>query len=188
MSDVTRLLEAAQHGDTTTAADLVPLVYDELRRLAAYHLAQEKPGQTLQATALVHEAYLRLLTASDDRWENRRHFFAAAAEAMQRILVENARRKSRLKHGGQQKRISCDEAKLALESPSDDVLAVHEALENLARTDPDAAKLVKLRFFAGLTLDQAAEVMDVSPRTADSIWAFGRAWLRHDIQRDQTKS
>jgi RNA polymerase sigma factor (TIGR02999 family) len=188
MSDIARLLEAVERGESKAAHDLIPVVYDELRQLASQHLAREKPGQTLQATALVHEAYLRLVTTSDDQWANRRHFFAAAAEAMQRILVENARRKKRLKHGGQQERVELDEAGLSLGLPADDILAVQEALENLGRTDPDAARLVKLRFFTGLTLDQAAEVMDVSPRTADNIWAFGRAWMQRFIRHEQTSS
>ena len=185
MKDVPLPTQLAGPEALQSAAELLPVVYEELRRLAAYRLAQEKPGQTLQATALVHEAYLRLVTTTDDRWENRLHFFAAAAEAMRRILVESARRKKCLKHGGQKQRAECDATDVPIELPSEDILAVDEALENLAEADPEAARLVKLRFFAGLTLDQTAEVMGVSPRTADNIWAFGRAWMRRFLQQDE---
>ena len=178
MSDVTRLLDAVERGEPQAAADLIPLVYDELRRLAAYQLARERPGQTLQATALVHEAYLRLVTTGSDQWENRRHFFGAAAEAMRRILVERARRKTTQKLGGGHERVALDEIELAQEPPAADVLAVHEAIEELARTDPQAAELVKLRFFIGLSMEQAAELLGVSRRTAQTLWSLGRAWLR----------
>ncbi len=180
MSDTTHILNAIGQGDLATAAELLPLVYAELRKLAADKLGRENPAQTLQATALVHEAYLRLVGPADDqRWQNRGHFFAAAAEAMRRILVENARRKNRLRHGGGLRR-----AELAFEgpavgdaSPLDDVIAVHEALHKLAAADAQAAELVKLHYFAGLTIDQAAAVLGVSPRKAYTIWSYARAWL-----------
>jgi RNA polymerase sigma factor (TIGR02999 family) len=178
MSDVTRMLSAIEHGDPHAAAELLPLVYDELRHLAAQKLAEEKPGQTLQATALVHEAYLRLVgTVDERRWDSRGHFFAAAAEAMRRILVDNARRKKRLKHGGALQRTELAEEVLPFESPDDDVLAVHEALDQLGAQDPKTAELVKLHFFAGLPLEQAAEVLGLSVRTAYRSWSYARAWL-----------
>jgi RNA polymerase sigma factor (TIGR02999 family) len=159
-----------------TPAQLLPLVYDELRRLATQKLAQEKPGQTLQPTALVHEAYLRLL-GGQPGWDSRGHFFAAAAEAMRRILIENARRKQRIKHGGGLEQTDLDDALLAVESPVEDVLAVDEALEQLAAEDAPTAELVKLIYFAGLTTEQAAEVLGISARTAYRNWAYARAWL-----------
>jgi RNA polymerase sigma factor (TIGR02999 family) len=181
MSDVTRILSAIEAGDPQAAAQLLPLVYDELRRLAAQKLAQEKPGQTLQPTALVHEAYLRLVGDADrPRWEGRGHFFAAAAEAVRRLLVENARRKHRLKHGGGLHRVELPEVVAAFAGPGDDLLAVHEALAQLERHDPQTAALVQLHFFAGLTLEQAAECLGLSARTAYRDWAYARAWLfRH---------
>jgi RNA polymerase sigma factor (TIGR02999 family) len=175
MSDVTRILGAIEQGDPHAAGQLLPLVYDELRRLAAAQLAREKPGQTLDATALVHEAYLRLV--GDLRFANRRHFFAAAAQAMRRILVESARRKVSLKRGGGRARQSLDDADVPLQRPPAELLAVHDALDKLAETNPRAAELVKLRYFAGFTLDEAAEALGVSPRTADGAWAYARAWL-----------
>lgn len=185
MSDVTQILSRMDAGDPTAADELLPLVYDELRRLASARLAFEKPGQTLEATALVHEAYLRLLGPIDSQptaWNGRGHFFAAAAEAMRRILVENARRKSRIKHGGGREREELDPSQLfAVETSSDDLLALDEALERLAAEDPLAANLVKLRYFAGLTIPQAAEILGVSPRKADFLWSFARAWLRRAI-------
>ena len=177
MNEVTRILSALESGQPRAARELVPLVYNELRRLAAYRLAQEKPGQTLQATALVHEAYLRLMQREDQRFENRAHFFSAAAEAMRRIVIGNARRKMRLRHGGGFERVELTEVQLAIEPPSEDLLALDEALEELARVDPQSAELIKLRFFAGLTQQQAADVLGISRRTANSTWAFARAWL-----------
>jgi RNA polymerase sigma factor (TIGR02999 family) len=177
MSEVTRILSALEQGDPTAAEQLLPLVYDELRQLAAQRLAQEQPGQTLDATALVHEAYLRLVDGDKaQHWNSRGHFFAAAAEAMRRILVEQARRKQSLKRGGPRRRIELDDLAGTTQEP-DDLLALDEALEQLATADPPAAELVKLRHFAGLTVPQAAEVLGVSPRTADFLWAYARAFL-----------
>jgi RNA polymerase sigma factor (TIGR02999 family) len=176
MTDVTRLLEAANRGDRQAAAELLPLVYDELRKLAAAKLAHEKPGQTLDATALVHEAYLRLV--GDGQFDGRGHFFAAAAEAIRRILVEQARRRQAAKHGGQRQRRNLDPDRLAAPVPEDELLALHEALDRLAEQHPEKAELVKLRYFAGLTADQAAVALDISPSTADRHWAYARAWLR----------
>lgn len=186
VGDVTVILDAIQHGDRQATERLVPLVYDELRRLAASRLAHEAPGQTIQATELVHEAYLRLVGAGPQSWEGRRHFFAAAAEAMRRILVERARRKRRLKHGGQLQRVNVADIDLPGALPSDDLLALDEALGDLAREDAPAAELVKLRFFAGLTQSQIAEALGVSRRTADNIWAFAKAWLYRALRRDPT--
>jgi RNA polymerase sigma factor (TIGR02999 family) len=179
MNDVTRILSAIEQGDEQAAAQLLPLVYDELRRLAAQRLAREAPGQTLQPTGLVHEAYVRLVDVEREQsWNGRGHFFAAAAEAMRRILVENARRKRRLKRGGARRRVELNEAALAVDGPpADELLAVDEALERLAREDPQAAELVKLHYFAGLTVEQAAEPLGISPRKAYRIWAYARAWL-----------
>jgi RNA polymerase sigma factor (TIGR02999 family) len=178
MSEVTRILGAIDQGEPYAAEQLLPLVYDELRRLAAAQMAHEKPGQTLDATALVHEAYLRLVGPVDDhRWQNRGHFFAAAAEAMRRILVEVARRKKRIRHGGGFRRSELPPDGPAIASPLEDVVAVNEALEQLAATDPQAAELVKLHYFAGLTLDQTASVLGVSVRKAYNVWAYARAWL-----------
>jgi RNA polymerase sigma factor (TIGR02999 family) len=186
MSDeVTRILSAIEQGDPNAAGQLLPLVYDELRQLAAQKLAQEKPGQTLQPTALVHEAYLRLVDVSEaQRWNSRRHFFAAAAEAMRRILVERARRKHSHKHGGGLTRHELEDVAAQAPSPTDDLLALDEALERLAATDLPKANLVKLRYFAGLTLEQAAGVLGISPATADRWWAYARAWLHQEITRD----
>jgi len=178
MNDVTRILSAIEQGDPQAAEQLLPLVYDELRRLATAKMAREKPGQTLQATALVHEAYLRLVDpAKVQSWNSRGHFFAAAAEAMRRILVENARRKRRLKHGGQRRRVELGEAAMAVNGPGEDLLEVDEALERLAAEDGQAAELVKLHYFAGLTIEQSADVLGVSSRKAYRIWAYARAWL-----------
>jgi RNA polymerase sigma factor (TIGR02999 family) len=178
MADVTHLLDAAAAGDAKATAELLPLVYDELRRLAAAQMAREKPGLTLDATALVHEAYLRLVGPADDqRWQNRGHFFAAAAEAMRRILVETARRKKRLRHGGGLRRGELPADGPAITDPVEDVVAVDEALEKLAAADPQAAELVKLHYFAGLTIEQVAAVLGVSVRKAYTIWAYARAWL-----------
>ncbi len=178
MNEVTRILSAIEQGDPNAAGQLLPLVYEELRTLAAARLAQERPGQTLQATALVHEAYLRLVDNDDARlWNSRGHFFAAAAEAMRRILVENARRKRRVKHGGERRRVDLNEAVLSAAGPDEEVLAVDEALERLAAADEQAAELVKLHYFAGLTIEQAAESLGVSARKGYRIWSFARAWL-----------
>jgi RNA polymerase sigma factor (TIGR02999 family) len=181
MTEVTRILSAIEQGDAHAADRLLPLVYDELRRLAAQKLAQERPGQTLQATALVHEAYLRLVGVPARGWDSRGHFFAAAAEAMRRILVENVRRKRTTKHGGGLVRHDMDEALLAAPEPREDLLAVDEALSRLAATDRVKAELVKLRYFTGLTLDEAATVLGISPATADRYWAYARAWLHQEI-------
>jgi RNA polymerase sigma factor (TIGR02999 family) len=182
MSEVTRILSAIEQGDPRAAAQLLPLVYDELRRQAAQKLAQEKPGQTLEATALVHEAYLRLVGAGGEpHWDNRRHFFAAAAEAMRRILVENARRKQATKHGGGRQRRDLDELAVVAPEPNLDLLALDAALHRLAECDPLKAKLVELRYFAGLTGDQAAAVLGLSASSADRQWVFTRAWLRREL-------
>ena len=183
MAEVTQLLAAVSAGDRRAAAELLPLVYDELRKLAAVRLAAEAPGHTLQPTALVHEAYLRLAGPTDEeKWDHRGHFFAAAAEAMRRILVENARRKQRRKHGGGLTRQDLDEAAVAAPTPREDLLAVDEALTKLAATEATAAQLVQLRYFAGLTLPEAARVLGIAPRTADRLWAYARAWLHQEIQ------
>jgi RNA polymerase sigma factor (TIGR02999 family) len=185
MSEVTRILSAIDEGDPHAAAQLLPLVYDELRKLAATRLIQEKPGQTLDATALVHEAYLRLVASGDasaprePRWDNRRHFFAAAAEAMRRILIDNARRKQSRKHGGGRERR--DAESLAAPEPNLDLLALDAALHRLAEHDPLKAKLVELRYFCGLTGDQAAAVLGISPSSADRHWVYTRAWLRREL-------
>jgi RNA polymerase sigma factor (TIGR02999 family) len=181
MSDVTQILSAAAAGDPKAAAELLPLVYDELRKLAAARMAEEKPGQTLQATALVHEAYLRLV--GDQQFDNRGHFFAAAAEVMRRILVDDARRKKAEKRGGGLARVSLDESALAGDSPFD-LLELDDLLDRLAGVNPRAAELVKLRFFAGLTGDQAAATLGISPRAADSLWAYARAWLFEKLNPD----
>lgn len=183
LSDVTQLLSGIERSKSS-ATTLLPLVYDELRRLASARLAQERPGQTLQATALVHEAWLRLAGGEPQHWEGRRHFFSAAAEAMRRILVENARRKGRLKHGGGAQRVDLAEAELACPVPDDELLALDEALTRLAATDPDAARLVELCFFAGLTQAEAGEQLGISRATAERTWAFARAWLFREIRKE----
>ena len=179
MSDVTRILNAIERGDTKATDELLPLVYEELRLLAAQKLSREVPGQTLEATALVHEAYIRLVGDGPQNWDGRRHFFSAAAEAMRRILVDNARRKKSQKHGGDRQRIRLEEAEPACASSStpDNLLALDEALERLAEKDKVKADLVQLRHFAGLTIEQAAEVLGISPTTAKRYWAYARAWL-----------
>jgi RNA polymerase sigma factor (TIGR02999 family) len=178
MNEVTQLLDAIGRGDAHASHQLLPLVYSELRRLAAQRLAREKPGQTLQATALVHEVYLRLVgTEAEPRWHGRGHFFAAAAEAMRRILVENARRKRSLKQGGDRVRLDFDEVLLAEPEPAEDLLALDEALDQLAKKDAPKAELVKLRYFAGMTIAEAAEVLGISAATATRNWAYARAWL-----------
>jgi RNA polymerase sigma factor (TIGR02999 family) len=183
MSDVTRILTAIERGDVKAANELLPLVYEELRRLAAQKMSQERPGQTLQATALVHEAYIRLVGLEDRNWSGRTHFFAAAAEAMRRILIENARRKRRLKRGIAQERVDLDDAYLAIEEPSEDIVALDEALAKLADEDSVKAELVKLRYFAGLTIEQAAQLLGISRATADRYWSYARAWLFHEINK-----
>ena len=181
-SDVTRILSAAAAGDPQAAGQLLPLVYDELRKLATRRMADEPSGQTLQATALVHEAYLRLVDRDAVRqWDSRWHFYAAAAEAMRRILVETARRRSRLKRGGAMKRVELDPVELTVDQPPDELLALDEALGRLAAQHPEKAQLVKLRYFAGLTMEQAAEALGTSPRTAGRDWAYARAWLYERI-------
>ncbi len=186
MSEVTRFLGAIEHGEHHAAEQLLPLVYEELRRLALEKMAHEKPGQTLQATALVHEAYLRLVDTERARhWDSRGHFFVAAAEAMRRILVENARRKRRIKHGGGVRRVELDDDLPVVKEPVEDVLAVDLALQELAGQDARTAELVKLHYFAGLTIEQAADVLGISPRTAYRSWAYARAWLyRHLAKGD----
>jgi RNA polymerase sigma factor (TIGR02999 family) len=179
MSEVTRILSAIEQGDPHAAELLLPLVYDELRKLAAAKLAQEKPGQTLQPTALVHEVYLRLV--GDQHFDNQGHFFVAAAEAMRRIMVETARRKKRAKHGGGRRRVDLQEAISLADSPNDDLLALDEALTRLAAREPTKAELVKLRYFAGMSIDEAAAVMRISRTTAKRYWAFARAWLLAEI-------
>jgi RNA polymerase sigma factor (TIGR02999 family) len=193
MSEVTRILSAIEQGDPHAAEQLLPLVYDELRKLAAQRLAQEKPGQTLQATALVHEAYVRLVASepraesagSGQGWDNRRHFFAAAAEAMRRILIDRARDKRRLKRGGGWRRLQLDQVHLPIEQISDDVLALDEAVQKLAQEDPVCAELVKLRFFTGLTLEDAALALGIPRRTADRTWAFARSWLYDTLRQEE---
>ena len=182
MSDVTRILSAIEQGDPHAAEQLLPLVYAELRKLAAAKLAQEKPGQTLQATALVHEAYLRLVDVDEaQHWNSRGHFFAAAAEAMRRILIENARRKRGSRHGGDRQRVALDEALASAPAPSYDLLALDEALGRLAAREPAKAELVKLRFFGGLTLPEAAQVLGLSVPTAERYWRFARVWLYAEL-------
>src|SRR5262245_27623949 len=178
MNDVTRILSAIEQGDLSAAEQLLPVVYDELRKLASQRLAQEKPGQTLQATALVHEAYLRLVgNEQPQSWKGRGHFFAAAAEAMRRILINRARDKGRLKRGGGRRRVNLDDLSDPIAAPADDLLDLNEALDRSAASYPQAAELVKLRFFAGLTLVEAAQAIGIPPRTGDRQWAFARAWL-----------
>jgi RNA polymerase sigma factor (TIGR02999 family) len=178
MNEVTGILSAIEQGDPRAAEQLLPLVYDELRQLAAQRLGREKPGQTLEATALVHEAYLRLLgSAAEPHWNGRGHFFAAAAEAMRRILVENARRKKAEKHGGGLRRVSLDGGNAVAAAPPDELLAINEALERLTRHDPKAGELVKLHCFAGLTVAQAGAVLHLSRTNAYRLWTFARAWL-----------
>ena len=184
MNDVTRILSAIEQGDPQAAEQLLPLVYDELRQLAAQRLAHEKPGQTLQPTALVHEAYLRLVGADPKRpWDSRGHFFAAAAEAMRRILVEHARRKVRSRHGGGRRRVDLPDVEIVAPAEDEQVILLDEALTRLAAIRPQAAELVQLRFFSGLTVDEAATLLDLSPRTARRLWVFARAWLQRDMER-----
>jgi len=183
MSEVTRVLQQLEHGENRAAEALLPLVYEELRRLAQWQMSREAPGQTLQATALVHEAWLRLVGDGNDHWEGRRHFFAAAAEAMRRILIDSARRKQAVRHGGGLQRTELDELQLAAGAPDDELLAVDEALKAFANHDPRKAELVKLRYFVGLTLEEAAKILGLSERTAKRDWAYARAWLYREITR-----
>jgi len=182
MSDVTHLLQAASAGDPRAAADLMPLVYDELRKLAAHKMAQEKPGQTLQATALVHEAWLRLNESNRQEWRGREHFFSAAAEAMRRILVENARRKSRLRHGGQFERVDCDLIDLPIAADDEKCLQVNEALDRLAEIDPRKAEVVKMRMFIGLEVQEIAAALNASEKTVQRDWTFAKAWLSRELK------
>jgi RNA polymerase sigma factor (TIGR02999 family) len=185
MADVTQILTAIERGDPHAAAELLPLVYDELRKLAAARLADEKPGQTLQATALVHEAYVRLVGGrQSDGWNSRGHFFGAAAEAMRRILVENARRKLRIKHGGATEQVELEVAELTTTVPDDDLLALDEALAQLKQEDPDKARLIELRFFGGLSNEQAADILGISTATAKRHWRYARAWLHRSLRPD----
>src|SRR5579872_2100984 len=182
MSDVTRILSAIERGDANAVEQLLPLVYEELRKLAAQKLTREKPGQTLQATALVHEAYLRLVDVEQaQNWNSRGHFFAAAAEAMRRILIENARRKQRRRHGGDRQRIDLDELNVCDDSQSDELLALDAALGRLADQDATIAEVVKLRYFTGLTIDETAQTLGLSVRTANRHWAYAKAWLFQQI-------
>jgi RNA polymerase sigma factor (TIGR02999 family) len=188
MNDVTCILAAIEQGDPKAAEELLPLVYDELRRLAAQRLSQEKAGQTLQATALVHDAYLRLVDVEQaQQWNSRGHFFAAAAEAMRRILVENARKKNRLKRGGERNRVELDDPRLSYAEPVDELIDIDLALEDLARDDPQAARLVELRDFAGLSIEDSAELVGFSRTTAYEHWAYARAWLHRRLHGDRTE-
>jgi RNA polymerase sigma factor (TIGR02999 family) len=182
MSDVTQILSQIEGGDPKAAEQLLPLVYDELRKLATQKMVNEKPGQTLQATALVHEAYIRLVDGEKSQhWDSRRHFFAAAAEAMRRIVVETARRKRRLKHGGAHQRLGIDGLEITVEGPSSDVLALDEALAKLAKTHPLEVEFVKLRYFCGMTVDEAARSLEISSATGDRKWAYAKAWLYREL-------
>lgn len=181
MTDVTQILGAIQQGDPKAADELLPLVYQELRRLAAFKMANELPGQVLQPTALVHEAWLKLVEGDQQIWQNRAHFFGAAAEAMRRILIDNARRKQALRHGGGQQRLDIQDVDIAARVKDDELLAVHEALDKFAVQDKEKAELVKLRYFAGLSLEEVADVLGVSIPTAKRWWAYARAWLHQEI-------
>ncbi len=182
VSDVTHILERVHGGDPKAADELLPLVYEELRKLAAHKMANEAAGQTLQATALVHDAWLRLAGTREQRWANRSHFFAAAAEAMRRILIDNARRKRALRRGGAQARVDIQEVEIAVAAKDDELLAVHDALEKLGAEDKQLAELVKLRFFVGLTNEEAGELLGISKPTVERWWAFARAWLYREIR------
>jgi len=182
LSDVTRILESIEHGDPRAADELLPLVYGELRKLAASKMANESPNQTLQPTALVHEAWMRLVGETNPKFDGRAHFFAAAAEAMRRILIDNARRKKALRHGGDQQRVELEGVEVAAPGGDDELLAVNEALDKLAAQNKVEAELVKLRYFVGMTLEEAAQVLNISARTADTYWAHARAWLYREIK------
>ena len=183
MNEVTQVLNAAQQGDPQAAEKLLPLIYNELRQIAARKMAGEAAGHTLQPTALVHEAWLRLVGDPKQVWPGRSYFFAAAAEAMRRILVDHARRKQSLKRGGEFEREELNESTLVLNAPPDELLAVNDALEKLAAEDPQVAELVKLRYFVGMTMEEAASAMNTAPRNAERLWTYGRAWLQREIRR-----
>jgi len=186
VSEVTQILEAIQRGDANAEDELLPLVYDELRRVAAGKMAHEAPGHTLQPTALVHEAWLRLVEGQDQKWSGRAHFFAAAAEAMRRILIDNARRKHARRHGGGQQRLDIQEIEIAAGMKDDELLAVNEALEKFAAQDKEKAELVKLRYFAGLTIKETSNVLNISVPTAKRWWSYARAWLYEEIRSQET--
>jgi RNA polymerase sigma factor (TIGR02999 family) len=186
-TDVTRILQSIDNGDPSAANELLPLVYEELRKLAAARIAHEAPGQTLQATALVHEAWLKLAGPDRQQWRGRAHFFGAAAEAMRRILIDKARAKDSQKRGADPRREELHESRIELRAPSDEVLAIHDALDALAAEDATAAAVVKLRYFVGMSIPEIAEALDLSPRSADRHWAFARAWLKREIQGESHK-
>jgi len=188
MSEATKIIEAIEQGDPRAAEELLPLVYTELRRLAVHKMAQIPPGQTLQPTALVHEAYLRLVGQQSQQWDGRGHFFAAAAEAMRRILIDNARRKGAVRHGGNQHRLNVDKVQIAAELKDDELLAINEALDKFSECDSQKAELVKLRYFVGLTLEEAAEVLGISHTMAKRHWTYARAWLLREIRRDENSA
>ena len=185
MTDVTKILNAIEQGNVRAVDKLLPAVYDELRRLAAWKLSQERPGQTLQATALVHEAYIRLVGSEAQSWQSRTHFFSAAAEAMRRIFIENARRKQRLKHGGAYQKVDFDDAITAIKEPSENIIALNEALTKLENTDKVKSELIKLRYFAGLTLEQASQLLGIPTTTAKRNWSYARAWLYREISKGE---
>jgi RNA polymerase sigma factor (TIGR02999 family) len=185
MSDVTRILQSMESGDAKAAEELLPLVYGELRKLAASKMAHEAPNQTLQPTALVHEAWLRLTGNENVKWNGRAHFFGAAAEAMRRILIDNARRKQALRHGGNQQRLDVDDVEIAAPAKEEELLAINEALDEFAKTDKQKAELVKLRYFIGLTIEESAEILGVSVPTARRWWSYARAWLYQKINVDK---
>jgi len=187
MSNVTHILQAIERGDAKAADELLPLVYEELRKLAAYKMANESPDQTLQPTALVHEAWLRLTGKEEVQWNGRTHFFAAAAEAMRRILIDNARRKRALRHGGGQQRVEIPEQDLAVSADDEQLLAINEALDKLANKDKQKAELVKLRFFVGLSIEETAEILGISVATAKRYWIYARAWLQAEINAAQNR-
>jgi RNA polymerase sigma factor (TIGR02999 family) len=184
MNDVTRILQSIEQGDGGVA-ELLPLVYDELRKLAAARIAQESPGQTLQATALVHEAWLKLVGSKRQKWRGRAHFFGAAAEAMRRILIDKVRRKASLKRGADARREELHESRIELSAPPAEILAVHDALDALAAEDATTAAVVKLRYFVGMTISEIAEALELAPRTVDRHWAFARAWLKRELENSQ---
>lgn len=185
MTDVTSILNAIEQGNDKAVDELLPLVYEELRHLAARKISHERPGQTLQATALVHEAYIRLVGSEIRSWKGRTYFFSAAAEAMRRILIEKARHKQSQKHGGDKHRVNLDEAEIIVENPPTDLIALDEALNKLTKEEPEVADLVKMRYFAGLTLEQTAVALGVSRRTAERYWAYARAWLYQEINKSE---